>query len=169
MTAWTASFQNRHTKTALADMWVNELVCLLTKTVERKEIWNKISVLYGIKNFIWCGGTEIKNRKHKQFIQQLYMKSIRQQNHTQDMSEIHVQAFGLMHHISATVPDPAQSHLTLWGQVTHICVGNLTIIGSDNGLSPGRRQAITWTNVGILLIGPPGTNFSEMLIEIHTF
>ena len=38
-------------------------------------------------------------------------------------------------------------------------------IGSDNGLSAGRRQAITWTNVGILLIGPLGTNFSEMLIE----
>ena len=53
--------------------------------------------------------------------------------------------------------------------MTHICVGNLTIIGSDNGLSPGRRQAITWTNVGILLIGPLGRNFSEMLIEIHTF
>ena len=59
--------------------------------------------------------------------------------------------------------------LTHWGQVTHICVGNLTIIGSDNGLSPGRRQTITWTKVGILLIGPLGTNFSEMLIEIHTF
>ena len=28
------------------------------------------------------------------------------------------------------------------GRVTHICVGNLTIIGSDNGLSPGRCQAI---------------------------
>ena len=56
-----------------------------------------------------------------------------------------------------------------WGRVTHICVGNLSIIGSDNGLSPGRRQAITWTNVGILLIGPLGTNFSEMLIKIHTF
>ena len=41
----------------------------------------------------------------------------------------------------------------------HICVGNLTIIGSDNGLSPGRRQAIIWTNAGILLIGPLGTNF----------
>ena len=61
------------------------------------------------------------------------------------------------------------SDLTHWGRVTHICVGNLTIIGSDNGLSPGRRQAITWTNVGILLIGPLGTNFSEMLIKIHTF
>ena len=53
--------------------------------------------------------------------------------------------------------------------MTHICAGNLTIIGSDNGLSPGRRQAITWTNAGILLIGPLETNFSEMLIEIHTF
>ena len=59
--------------------------------------------------------------------------------------------------------------LTHWGRATHICIGNLTIIGSDNGLSPGRRQAITWTNVGILLIGPLGINFSEMLIEIHAF
>ena len=32
--------------------------------------------------------------------------------------------------------------LTHWGRVAHICVGDLTIIGSDNGLSPGRRQAI---------------------------
>ena len=59
--------------------------------------------------------------------------------------------------------------LTHWGRVTHICVGNLTIIGPDNGLSPGRRQAIIWTNAGILLIRPLGTNFSEILIEIHTF
>ena len=53
--------------------------------------------------------------------------------------------------------------------MVHICVSNLTIIGSDNGLSPGRRQAITWTNVRILLIGPLGSNFIEMSIEIHTF
>ena len=32
----------------------------------------------------------------------------------------------------------------------------------------GRRQAIIWTNVGILLTGPLGTNLSEILIEIHT-
>ena len=38
--------------------------------------------------------------------------------------------------------------LTHWGRVTHICVGNLTTICSDNGLSPGRRQAIIWTNAG---------------------
>ena len=58
---------------------------------------------------------------------------------------------------------------THWGRVTHICVGNLAIIGSDNGLSPGRRQAIIWTSAGILLIGPlPGANFSEILIGIQT-
>ena len=59
--------------------------------------------------------------------------------------------------------------LTHWGRVTHICVSKLTIIGSDNGLSPDRRQAIIWTNAGILFIGPLGTNFSEILIEILTF
>ena len=63
----------------------------------------------------------------------------------------------------------SQHCLTHWGRVTHICVSKLTIIGSDNGLSPGRRQAIIWTNAGILLIRPLGTNFSEMLIEILAF
>ena len=53
--------------------------------------------------------------------------------------------------------------------MTHICVGNLTIIGSDNALSPGRRQAIIYTNAGILLIGPWGTNFSEIQIGIQAF
>ena len=59
--------------------------------------------------------------------------------------------------------------LTHWGRVTHICVGKLTIIGSDNGLSPARRQAIICTNAWILLIGPLGTNFSDILIGIQTF
>ena len=53
--------------------------------------------------------------------------------------------------------------------MTHICVSKVTIIVSDNGLSPGRRQAIIWNNAGILLIGLLGTNFCEILIEIHTF
>ena len=53
--------------------------------------------------------------------------------------------------------------------MTHIWVGKLTIIGSDNGLSPGRRQAIIWPNAGILLIGRLGTNFSEILIAFETF
>ena len=59
--------------------------------------------------------------------------------------------------------------LTHWGRVTHKCVSKLTIIGSDNGLSPDQRQAIIWTNAGLLSIGPLGTNFSEILIEILTF
>ena len=56
-----------------------------------------------------------------------------------------------------------------WGRVRHICVSKLTSIGSDNGLSPSRRQAIIWTNAWILLIGPLWTNFSEILFEILTF
>ena len=32
--------------------------------------------------------------------------------------------------------------LTDWGQMTYICVSKLIIIGSNNGLSPGRRQTI---------------------------
>ena len=59
--------------------------------------------------------------------------------------------------------------LTHWGRVTHICVGKLTTIGSDNVLSPGRCQAIIWTSDGILLIRTLGTNFSEILSEIHSF
>ena len=69
------------------------------------------------------------------------------------------------------IPSSASEGLTHWGRVTHICVGNLAIIGSDNGLSPERRQAIIWTksNAGILWIRPLGTNFNEILIEILTF
>ena len=59
--------------------------------------------------------------------------------------------------------------LTHWGRVTHICVGKLTIIGWDNGLSPSRRQAIIWTNAGILLIQTVGTNFSEILSKTQMF
>ena len=43
----------------------------------------------------------------------------------------------------------AASSLTHWGRVTHICIGNLTTIGSNNGLLPGRRQAIIWANAEI--------------------
>ena len=53
--------------------------------------------------------------------------------------------------------------------MTHICVSKLPIIASDNGLSPGRRQAIIGNNSGILSIGLLRTNFSEILIKILTF
>ena len=72
-------------------------------------------------------------------------------------------------HINSLAPGKFGNNLTHWGQATHICVSEIIIIVSDNGLSPGRCQAIIWTNVGILLIGPLGINFSEILIEINTF
>ena len=64
---------------------------------------------------------------------------------------------------------PERPWLTHWGRVTHTCVVTNTNIGSVNGLSPGRRQAIIWINAEILLIGPSATNISEILIEILTF
>ena len=60
-------------------------------------------------------------------------------------------------HIFITLGQSARrwtcSCLTRWGRVTHIW----------------GRQATIWRSVGILLIGPSWTNFSEILIEIHTF
>ena len=76
------------------------------------------------------------------------------------------------------------NHWTHWGLVTNICASQLTIIGADNGmyatvnwvsigwdngLSPFQCQAIIWTNAGMFLIGTLGTNFSEILSEIHEF
>ena len=80
--------------------------------------------------------------------------------HVMDVSTYSIR---LLHRVFVT------TLLTHWGPVTHICVVKLTIIASDNGLSPGRRQAIIWTNAGILLIGHLGTNFIEILIGIQTF
>ena len=68
-----------------------------------------------------------------------------------------------------TVRGPHKTYLTHWGRVMHIYVSKLSITGSVNGLSPGRRQAIIWTNDGILIIRTLGTNLSETLSEIHIF
>ena len=62
----------------------------------------------------------------------------------------------------STYASPSFSMLTQWGRVTHICVSKLSILGSDNGLSPT-------TNAEMLLSWPLGTNFSEILIDINTF
>ena len=60
--------------------------------------------------------------------------------------------------------------------MTHICVAKLTIIGSDNGLSPGRHKAIIWTNAVILLNWTIGNNLqwnfngnSNILIQENAF
>ena len=51
----------------------------------------------------------------------------------------------------------------------HISISKLIIISSDNGLLPGRHEAIIWTNAVMLLIQTSKANFSEILSEIHTF
>ena len=67
--------------------------------------------------------------------------------------------------------DNIRKSLTHWGQVTYIyiylymCVSKVTIIGSDNGLSPCRHQTIIWTNAVILLIATLGTDFHVTVIE----
>ena len=72
------------------------------------------------------------------------------------------------YHAKVQTPDGKEFHvLTHWGRVTHICVSKLSIIVSDNGLSSGRCRAIIWINAGIFVIGPLGTNFSEILFEIY--
>ena len=65
------------------------------------------------------------------------------------------------------VNKPAGQKLTHWDQAKHISDSNLTTIGSDNGLSPRRHQAIIWNNAEIIV--RLGTNFNEILMEIHTF
>ena len=64
---------------------------------------------------------------------------------------------------------PLYTILTHWGQVMHLCVTDLGIIGSDNGLLPVRCQAIIWNNAAILSFEPLGSNFSEIPIEIQIF
>ena len=61
------------------------------------------------------------------------------------------------------------NHLASWSRGTHIWVGSLIIIGSDNGLSPDRRQFVIWTNAAILIIRTLGIHFIEIFIKIHTF
>ena len=45
----------------------------------------------------------------------------------------------------------------------------LIVIGSDNGLSPSRRQTLILGNLGILLFGPLAINFNEILSKNYTF
>ena len=57
--------------------------------------------------------------------------------------------------------------LTHWGRVTHICVGKLTIIGSD--LMGCRLDGTKPLSDAGMLIGPLGTNFNDISIGIQTF
>ena len=54
----------------------------------------------------------------------------------------------------------SKNQFNYWGRATYISVSKLTIIGSDDGLSPGRHKAIVWTNAGILYNWSPRNNFN---------
>ena len=95
---------------------------------------------------------------------------------SQKMPKILIHTMNLKKYVGELLPYlPRSNGLTHWGRVTHIYIyiyiwfSKLITIGSDNGLSPGRCQAIIWTNDGILFIGSLGTNFNDILIEIYTF
>ena len=51
----------------------------------------------------------------------------------------------------------------------HVCIGKLTIIGSDNGLTPGQRQAIIRTNAGFIVNSNLRKKLQWNLSEIQTF
>ena len=53
--------------------------------------------------------------------------------------------------------------------IPHYASVNRVSIGSDNGLSPFRRQAIIQTIAGLLSIGPLETNFSAIWFGILSF
>ena len=59
----------------------------------------------------------------------------------------------------------SNSHLTHAPLIPHIWVS----VGLGNGLSPVRRQAITWTNAGLLSIRRMRTNLSEIRNGILSF
>ena len=65
--------------------------------------------------------------------------------------------FSRLNHSSA----PSAAYMRRW-------TGS-TLAQTMNGLSLIRRKAIIWTSVGILLIGPLGTHFSEIWIKIRNF
>ena len=48
-------------------------------------------------------------------------------------------------------------------------LSKLTIIGSNNVVSPGQHQAIIWTSAWLLSVGALGTNFSEISIKLQNF
>ena len=75
----------------------------------------------------------------------------------------------ILHRSKTNTILPKQSTTTHWSWVTHICASNVTIIGSDSGLSPGQHQAIIWTNSVLLSIGPLRTNFSQTVFKIQMF
>ena len=72
-----------------------------------------------------------------------------------------------MHSAYIINPGFVTTHIYVHDNIEHVMTTHNCSF--DNGLSPDRRQAIIWTNAGILLIRTLGTNVSEILSEIQTF
>ena len=72
--------------------------------------------------------------------------------------------------VSETTLENMGKYVT-WIQLPHLPLVPLYVsvnrdsIGSDNGLSPERRQAIIWTNAVLLSIGPLKTNGGVIRIQ----
>ena len=60
------------------------------------------------------------------------------------------------------------THLPRWGGCIYASL-NWVIFGSGNGLSPVQRQAISWTNTGLLSIELVGASFSGIWILSFSF
>ena len=106
-------------------------------------------------------------------IRRLWLTSQRQRKEIRKKSKINYHSEGT-EVCTLGEPKPYMLHLgRTQVSLTHLLVvphqPHRISIGSVNGLSPIRRQAIIWTNAGLLWIGPLGTNFSEILIKIQTF
>ena len=79
---------------------------------------------------------------------------------------VYVRYLDINLHMVALHHEIPRNSLPHWGRMMHKCVGNVTLIGSDNGLPPDRRQAIIWTNAGVSSTGSPWINFNQILIEL---
>ena len=97
-------------------------------------------------------------------------------------AKYHVHVWQIFHSLAAEIPDKyegdskdltdvskTQMYLTHLPQYCIYASVNGVCIGSGNGLSSVKSQAITWTNAKLLSMGPLGTNFSEILIKHKTF
>ena len=71
-------------------------------------------------------------------------------------SLVQIMTYGKFGVKTLSEPMPGCCQLDPWEYISSTMAEHLTIIGSDNGLSPSRRQPIIWTNDGILLIRPLG-------------
>ena len=115
----------------------------------------------------------VRQKWWKQFVRNLPLVKQRVYSPSTIKGRLHILSYCWFHHCTANYMYPNACTWTFSGYAYLIeaewCVSKHSFIGSENGLTPGRSQAIIWTNARILLIGPFGTNFSEIFIEIRIF